>query len=59
LSQLGHLLLGAGNSFLELANALYGPGPDVIVSRGRLALCSAAGGGVSAGAGEHLLDGHV
>jgi hypothetical protein len=59
LSQLCHLLLGAGNSFLELANALDGSGPDVIVSRGLLARCSGAGCGVSAGAGEHLLDRYV
>jgi hypothetical protein len=59
LSQLGHFLLGAGNAFLEFANALDGSGPDVIVSRGLLARCSAAAGGVSAGAGEHLLDRHL
>jgi hypothetical protein len=60
LSQLGHLLLGAGNPLLEFANALYGLGSDVIV-RGRLLAVRSGGGrrGVSAGAGEHLLDRHV
>jgi hypothetical protein len=58
-SQLGHFLLGAGNSFLELTNALDGPRPDVIVRRGLLARCSGPGRGVSAGAGEYLLDRHV
>jgi hypothetical protein len=60
LSQLSHLLLGACNPFLELANALYGLGPDVI-GRGSLLALRSGGGrrGVSADAGEHLLDGHV
>jgi hypothetical protein len=60
LPQLCHLLLCACNPFLELANAIYGLGPDVIV-RGSL-LAPRSGGarrGVSAGACEHLLDGHV
>jgi hypothetical protein len=52
-------LFGACNSFLELANALYGPGPDVIASRGLLGLFSGAGRGVSAGAGEHLLNRYI
>jgi hypothetical protein len=56
LSQLSHLLLGACNPFLELPNALYGPGPRVIVRRGPLALRSGARRGVAAGAGEHLLN---
>jgi len=59
LAQLCHLLLGAGNSFLELANALYGPGPDVIVRSCLLGLCSGAGRGASAGAGEHLLNRYI
>jgi hypothetical protein len=60
LSQLCHLLLSACNSFLEFANALYGPSPDVI-GRGSLLALRSGGGrrGVSADAGEHLLDGHV
>jgi hypothetical protein len=60
LSQLCHLLLGACNPFLELADALYGLGPDVIVRRRLLALRSSGGRrGVSADAGEYLLDRHV
>jgi hypothetical protein len=60
LPQLRHFLLGACNSFLEFANAVYGLGPDVIARGAPRGLRS--GGvrcGVSAGAGEHLLDRHV
>jgi hypothetical protein len=60
LPQLCHLLLGACNPFLELANALHGPSPDGIVRGSLLALRSGgARRDVSAGAGEHLLDRHV
>jgi hypothetical protein len=59
LSQLGHLLLSACNSFLEFSNALYGSRPDVIPRGSLLARCSAAGPGVSARASEHLFDRHV
>jgi len=60
LPQLCHLLLGACNPFLELANAIYSLGPDVIM-RGALRAPRSGGArrGVSAGPGEHLLDRHV